>query len=189
MLLLVLGLFLFLGAHTLPMSRDRRAGLVARLGEGGYKGLFTALSLAGLVLIVWGYGQARAEGALLLWDPPRWTRHLAALLLVPVFPLLAVGKRDGFIRGTVKHPMLTAVKLWAAAHLIANGTLPDVLLFGSFLAWAVVDRISVKRRGEPNPPRSPWTRGDTIAVVAGLALYAAFAWRLHLWLIGVSPFG
>jgi uncharacterized membrane protein len=187
MLLLVLGLVLFLGAHTLPILRDRRAGLIDRLGQGGYRGLFTALSLAGLVLIVWGYGAARSEGALVLWDPPRWTRHLAATLMIPVFILLAVPRRPGYIRALVKHPMLLAVKIWATAHLVANGTLPDLLLFGGFLAWAVVDRISVKRRGEPNPPPSPWTRGDTVAVLAGLVLYGAFVWRLHLWLIGVSP--
>ena len=108
--------------------------------------------------------------------------------MIPVFPLLFAAYLPGRIKAAVKHPMLTAIKLWALAHLLANGTLPDLLLFGGLMAFAVFDRISVKRRGvAPSAPVAGWTAGDGIAVVAGLALYGAFVWRLHLWLIGVSP--
>lgn len=188
MLLLVLGLAIFLGIHLVPTRPDLRARFVKRFGEGGYKALFSAASLAGLVLIVWGYGAARAAGAVVLWDPPVFTRHLAATLLIPVFPILFAAYLPGRIKATLKHPMLTAVKLWALAHLIANGTLPDLVLFGGFLGYAVFDRISVKRRGLPEPaPVVGWTRNDTLAVGFGLAVYLAFVVRLHLWLFGVSP--
>lgn len=184
---LVIGLLAFVGAHLVPAVPSLRGAVEARGGAGGRRILVSVLSAIGLALMIYGYGAARAEGALVLWDPPRWTRHLAATLLIPVFPLLIATYVPGRIKAAVKHPMLTAVKLWALAHLVANGTLPDVLLFGGLLAWAVFDRISVKRRGLPNPPASPWTSGDTVAVVAGLALYGLTVWRLHLWLIGVSP--
>lgn len=189
--ILVLGLVLLLGAHMVPTRPALRGQLVGRFGQTGYAGLFAIASLGGLVLVVWGYGAARSAGltgSLMLYDPPAWTRHLVALLMIPVFPLLAATGSTSRIRTVVKHPMLVAVKLWAVAHLIANGSVPDVILFGSVLAWAVVDRISVKRRGAQTPPAvAGWTQRDTIAVVVGLALYLAFVFRLHLWLIGVSP--
>jgi uncharacterized membrane protein len=190
MLILVLGLVIFLGLHLLPVVVSTRAGLVARLGAGGYRALMAIGSAVGLVLIVWGYDLARSAGAMVIWTPPRGMNHLVILLMLPVFPLLIAAYVPGKIRGLVKHPMLTAVKLWAFAHLLANGTLPDMILFASFLAWGVVDRISLKRRGVAPPPKvARFTTGDYVAIVVGLILYGLTIWRLHLLVIGVSPLG
>jgi uncharacterized membrane protein len=190
MTLLILGLVLFIGVHSVgilaPAWRDRTA---ARLGTVPWQGRYSLASLAGFLLIVWGYGLARQD-PVALYAPPVWTRHLALLLMVPVFPLLLATYLPGRIQTTVKHPMLAAVKLWALAHLLANGNLADVMLFGAFLAWAVADRISLKRRTPPRVPGAPAGKAnDWIALVAGLALYGAFVGGLHTWLIGVSPLG
>lgn len=191
---LIVGLVLFLGVHSVsivaPMARDRWAGA---LGENGWKGLYSVLSLAGLVLIAMGYGAAR-EAPVILYTPPAGLRHLAALLMLPVFILLLAAYLPGRIQRAARHPMLAAVKFWALAHLLANGSLADVLLFGGFLAWAVVDRISVKRRaaaglrvGPPlklsGPDRDLW------AVIGGLLVYGVFAGWAHGALFGVRPFG
>lgn len=189
MAVLIAGLALFLGIHLVPVFTGIRASLRARLGEGGYRGLFSLVSVFGLLLIVWGYGIAR-EAPVIVWDPPLWTRHLAALLNVFAFVLLAAAYLPGRIRETVRHPMLAAVKLWAFAHLMANGTLADILLFGSFLAWALVDRISVKRReraGLVTVTGGP-VRNDIAAIVIGGAVYVLFAFWLHEALVGVAPF-
>jgi len=198
MVWLVLGLVLFLGVHSIaivsPTGRDR---WVARLGEGAFKGLYALASFAGLALIIWGYGLSR-EAPVFLYAMPGGMRHLAALLLLPVFVLLLAAYLPGRIKTATKHPMLLAVKLWALAHLLAQsvtgGTLADVLLFGGFLAWAVADRISLKRRAAagltrsvPALPASGFN--DAIAVVVGLALYVVFVLWAHTWLIGVKPFG
>lgn len=184
MTLLVVGLIVFLVAHLVPTLPGVRAGLIERLGEGGYKGLFSLASLAGLVAIVIGFGQREF---IPVWDPPTWTRHLAMLLMLPVFVLLVAAYVPSRIHDAVQHPMLAAVKLWAFSHLLANGDLASILLFGSFLAWAVWDRISVKRRNALGPignrPATP--RGDVIAVVVGLALYGMMVAWGHEWLIGV----
>lgn len=186
--ILILGLVIFLGMHLLPVRVRLKASIVARLGEGAYKGLMSVGSLVGLVLIVWGFDDAREAGAMVLWTPPRFTHHITLLLMIPVFPLLIATYVPGKIRATVKHPMLTAVKLWAVAHLISNGTLPDVVLFVSFLAWAVIDRISLKRRGVlPPAPVAHFTGGDWAAIIIGLVLYGLTVWRVHLLVIGVSP--
>ena len=190
MLLLIAGLVLFLGMHMLPMFAGVRAGLVSRLGENGYKGLFTLVSLAGFALAIYGYGVARFEGSPVIYDPPFWLRHVTMLLMVPVFIFLAAAYVPCRIQKTLKHPMLVAVKLWAFSHLLANGDLASVLLFGGFLAWAVADRISLKRRG-PGAGQLAATAGDPgrfsdmIVILIGLALYGAFVWKLHAWLIGV----
>ena len=138
---------------------------------------------------VWGYGLAR-QAPVVIYVPPSWLRHLSMLLLVFVFPLLLAAYLPGRIQRVTRHPMLVATKLWAVAHLLANGALADVLLFGAFLAWAVADRISLSRR-EPRPvPAAPASRwNDLIAAVVGLGLYVAFVFGGHLWLIGVSPMG
>jgi uncharacterized membrane protein len=188
--LLIAGLLLFLGIHSVsilaPAWRDAQ---VARLGEKPWKGIYSLVSIAGFVLLVYGYGVAR-QSPVVLYSPPSGMRHLAALLMVPVFPLLLAAYLPGRIKATLKHPFLVAVKLWAVAHLLANGTLADVLLFGGFLVWAVADRISVKRRPlRPVPGAPPGPANDVIAVVVGLAIYALFVWRAHQWLIGVSPLG
>jgi uncharacterized membrane protein len=189
MSLLVLGLVLFLGVHSVSIvARPWRDAVVARRGEGTWKGLYALVALAGLVLIVAGYGQARQQ-PVVLWVPPAGLRHLALLLMLPVFPLLAATYLPGRIRRAARHPMLLAVKFWALAHLLANGTLADLLLFGGFLAWAVADRISVKHRPSVAAPRRVAERpvNDVIAVVAGLLIYGLFMAGAHAWLIGVSP--
>ncbi len=191
MLQLILGLVLFLGAHSVSIVRPAwRAQAVDRLGEVPWKLGYGAVSLVGLVLIVSGYGAVRAADPTLLYQLPVWMRHVTLLLMVPAFPLVLAAYLPGRIQRTVKHPMLLAVKVWATAHLLANGTLADVLLFGSFLAWAVADRISLKRRAQPSVPSAPPGRwNDLIAIGGGLALYVAFILFLHRWLFGVSPIG
>ncbi|HSC64027.1 MAG TPA: NnrU family protein [Caldimonas sp.] len=193
MLVLVLGLALFLGVHSVSIvAADWRAAAIARLGEGRWKGLYSLASAVGLALIVVGYGLARRD-PLVLYAPPAALRHLALLLMVPVFPLLFAAYLPGRIRAAAKHPFLLAVKFWALAHLLANGTLADVLLFGAFLAWAVADRISVKRRPAAQthevPAAPPGAANDAIALIGGLAVYAVFLLWAHRWIIGVSPLG
>ncbi|MDQ4060491.1 MAG: NnrU family protein [Pseudomonadota bacterium] len=185
MAILLVGLVLFLGAHLLPTFPEPRARLRGRLGEGPYRGLFSLVSLVGFALIVWGYSRAPFVG---VWTPPVWTRHLALLLMIPAMILLvATYAPPGRIKAAVRHPMLAAVKIWAFAHLLANGDLASILLFGAFLAYAVYDRISVKHRearGEVTVRGGP-ARNDVYAVLGGLALYAVFAVWLHPLLIGV----
>ena len=190
MTLLILGLLLFLGAHSISIVnapwRDR---MHARLGEKPWKGIVSIVSIAGLVLIVQGYAAARVD-PVVLYTPPAALRHLAMLLLVPVFPLLLATYLPGRIQHAAKHPTLAATKLWALAHLLANGNLADVLLFGGFLAWAVADRISMKHRSPRPLPGAPAGKAnDLVAIAGGLALYGAFVLWLHGWLIGVSPVG
>jgi uncharacterized membrane protein len=188
MTLLILGLLVFLGVHSVsivaPAARDR---LVAALGAGAWRGLYSLVSLAGFVALIYGYGLAR-QAPVVLYVPPGWLRYVALILLLPVFPLLFAANLPGRIQRTVKHPMITAVKVWALAHLLVNGMLADVVLFGGFLAWAVADRISLKRR-VPRPIRmaspSPWN--DTIAVIGGLLVYGLTLFWLHRLLIGVAP--
>lgn len=187
MLYLILGLVIFLGVHSVEIvSPTFRGRAVARLGEGPYKGIYSLLSIIGFVLLIWGYGVARQQ-PILVYAPPLWMRHLTLLLMLPVFPLLLAAYLPGRIKAAVKHPMLVAVKVWAFAHLLANGMLADVLLFGGFLIWAVADRISVKRRAvvRPVPGPPPGKFNDLIAVAGGLALYVVFMFWLHLKLIGV----
>ncbi|MEZ0170499.1 NnrU family protein [Microvirga sp. TS319] len=189
MTLLVLGLILFLGTHSFSMARHRRAALIGRIGEGPFKGLYSLLSLAGIVLIAIGYGHYRANGYIPVWDPPVWTRHLALPLVLIAFICVAAAYLPGHIKHRLKHPMLAGVKIWAFAHLLANGDLGSILLFGSVLAWAVMARISAKRRdvaAEHGGTAAPagW-RNDILAVVIGAAVYAAFVLWLHQLLIGV----
>lgn len=186
MIYLVLGLVLFLGVHSLsiaaPAWRDARA---AAMGEGAWKGLYTLASIVGFVLLIYGYGLARQE-PVVLYTPPAALRHLAMLLMLPVFALLLAAYLPGRIKRAAKHPMLLAVKLWALAHLLVNGNLADVLLFGGFLLWAAADRVSMKHRVQrplPGAPTSPMN--DVIAVVAGLAIYALFVFWAHTALIGM----
>lgn len=191
MSLLIFGLVIFLGVHSVaivaPAWRDAQ---LARIGEPAWKGVFAVLSLVGFALLVYGYGQAR-QAPVVLYTPPTWTRHLALLLMLPVFPLFFATYLPGRIKTAAKHPTLLATKLWAVAHLLANGNAGDVLLFGAFLAWAVADRIAAKRRAVPRqlPGAPPSAANDVIALVGGLALYAAIVLWAHRWLIGVSPFG
>ncbi len=189
MSLLILGLVVFLGTHAFVMARGPRAALRARLGEGGYKILFSLLSLAGIVLIAVGYGRYRAAGYIPVWDPPAFLRHLALLLVWVAFVIFPAAYLPGRIKATLKHPMLAAVKIWAFAHLLANGDLGSMLLFGSFLAWAVAARIGVKRRDEVlshgGPAAVPSLRNDAIAIAVGTVVYLLFVVFLHQALIGV----
>lgn len=186
---LILGLALFLGVHSVSIfAEDFRDRMAAR-SEFGWKAVYGLLSLAGIVLIVRGYSAARMDPTF-LYVPPDWLRHVAALLLLPVFILFFAPYLPGRIKTVTKHPQLAAVKLWAVAHLLVNGTVADVVLFGSFLAWAVVDRISLKRRMPRPVPAAPQSGfNDIVLVVVGLAAYAAFALWLHAAWIGVAPFG
>ena len=191
MSLFVIGLVLFLGIHSVsifaPAWRDAQ---VARRGEPAWKGIYSVISIVAFVMLVYGYGMAR-QSPVVLYSPPTMLRHIALLLMVPVFPLLFAAYLPGRIKSAAKHPMLLAVKIWATAHLLANGTLADVLLFGGFLAWAVADRISAKRRTVARvvPGASPSKANDVIAVVGGLAVYVLFLLWGHRVLIGVSPLG
>jgi uncharacterized membrane protein len=187
--LLIIGLALFLGMHAFTMLRDRRAALVARLGEGGYKGLYALVSLVGLVLIVWGYGAYRAAGYIPVWSPPTWTRHLAALLLLPALPLVFSAYAKGHVKARLKHPMILGVKVWALAHLLANGDLGSIILFGAFLAWAVAAFMSMRRRAEQPAPFVPNPGQDAVAILGGVIAYLALVSGLHRWLIGVGVFG
>jgi uncharacterized membrane protein len=188
MTLLLVGLILFLGIHSVSIvAPGWRDAQVAARGEAAWKGLYSVVSAVGLGLLIYGYALAR-QAPVVLYSPPTAMRHVAMLLLVPVFPLLLAAYLPGRIKTAVKHPMLLSVKLWALAHLLANGTAADVLLFGGFLAWAIADRISVKRRPARPIPGAPAGRAnDLFAVVGGLALYAATLLFLHRWLIGVAP--
>ena len=187
MTIFLVGLALFLGTHSLQaFAPGARQGLQASMGEGAFKGLYSIISLVGFVMLIYGY--PAAQGALPNLYPVDYTKHIALLLMLPVFPLLLATYLPGRIKAAVKHPMLTAVKAWALAHLLANGTGAAVLLFGSFLAWAVLVRISIKRRSGDRPPTAPGSIAlDFIAVALGLGLYVAFIFGLHQWLFGVAP--
>lgn len=185
MTMLIAGLVLFLGVHTLTTLRAPRATLIGQIGEGPYKGFHSLVSAAGLILIVWGFGRYRAAGYTTVWDPPASLHPVALVLMWFSFvALVAANVPAGRIKGLLRHPMLVGVKAWALAHLLVNGDLGSLVLFGAFLAWAVYDRIAVKRRGDPGAPRSDFTAGDAIAVIAGTVVYVAMFW-LHPWLIGV----
>ncbi|MEA1051367.1 NnrU family protein [Lamprobacter modestohalophilus] len=192
MLWLILGLVLFLGVHSVSIiDADWRNRTAARLGQLPWKAIYGLVALLGLYLIVIGYGQARvAVDPIVLYQPPVWMRHITLLLMLPVFVLLLAAYLPGRIQRATKHPMLLATKIWALAHLLANGTLADLLLFGGFLAWAVADRISVKRRAPVPVPAAPAGRfNDWIALGAGLALYVLFLLWAHKALFGVAPIG
>jgi uncharacterized membrane protein len=191
MSLLVAGLILFLGVHSVSIvAPDWRQAQIARRGERTWKGVYALVSLAGLLLLIYGYGVAR-HAPVVLYTPPLALRHVALVLMIPVFPLFIAAYFPGRIQRSAKHPMLLAVKFWATAHLLANGTLADVLLFGGFLLWAVADRISVKRRAVPHavPGAPPSPLNDLIAVIGGLVVYAAFLFWIHVRMTGVSPLG
>jgi uncharacterized membrane protein len=192
MSMLVIGLLVFLGAHSVRIfAEDWRSARVQAMGTGAWKGAYSLISIVGLVLIVCGYGESRAM-PVELWQPPVWTRHLAALLTVPAFVLLAAAYVPGTrIKAAVKHPMVLGVKLWAFAHLIANGRLADVILFGAFLLWAILDFRAARRRDRATGAvykAGPMLR-DAIAIVVGLVAWAVFAMYLHAAWIGVRPFG
>ena len=190
MAILIAGLIVFLGIHTFTTLREKRQAAINKLGEGGYKIMFSVISLIGLALIVYGFGQYRASGYTQIWDPPRFLRHLVMLLMWMSFIMLVAAYTPiGKIKTTLKHPMLVAVKTWALAHLLVNGDLGSIILFTAFLAWAVYDRISVKRRtaGEPVQTVNGIQMGDGLAIAIGTVAFGAMIWA-HPKLIGVSIF-
>lgn len=191
MIVLLLGLLVFLGVHSVSIAAPGwRSAQVARIGERPWKGLYSIVAGIGLALVIVGYGMARRE-PVVLYTPPAALRHLALVVMLPVFPLLFAAYLPGRISRVAKHPMLLATKLWATAHLLANGTLADVLLFGGFLAWAIADRVAVKRRRPDEahavPGAPPGPMNDAIAAVGGLAVYALTVFWLHRVAFGVSP--
>jgi uncharacterized membrane protein len=185
---LILGLILFLGAHSMRMAAPSlRDGLIARLGEGPFKGLYSLVSLVGIILIVWGFARA-SDDPDFLYLPPIWTRHVAETLMLPALVLFVASLLPGGrIKRAVHHPLLIAALLWAVAHLFVNGDLAGVVLFGAVLIWAAADLLSQRfRPAKEIAVPSSWTY-DIVAVVAGVGLYALLVWRLHFWLFGVSP--
>lgn len=192
MALLILGLVLFLGVHSIRIvANDWRTRQRARLGELRWRGLYSLASIAGFVLIVWGFGLSRQQ-PVVLYVPPLALRHLNALFTLLAFILVAAAYvPNNHLKARLGHPMLAGVKVWAFGHLLATGMLHDVLLFGAFLLWAVVDFVSARRRDRAAGVTYPagTTRGDAIALLGGIVLWAAFAFWLHGWLIGVNPMG
>ena len=191
LLVMILGLLLFLGVHTLTTQRDLRGSLIATLGDNGYKIGYALVSLAGLALIVWGFAHYRMAGMTDVWYPPKFAKHITVALMLPAVILVVASYIRGRIYTTLKHPMLTGVKLWAAAHLLANGDLGSIILFGSFLGWAVFDRISLKRRADTGAPPIPvgGSVNDLIAVAVGIVAYLALAFAFHPVVIGVPVVG
>jgi uncharacterized membrane protein len=191
MLVMVIGLVVFFAIHLVPANAELRNGLVGRFGETGYKAIFSIVSLIGLVLIVLGFAKLQLHPGKnpQLWVPPLWCRHVAIALMLPAMIALVAAYVPSHIHTTLKHPMLVAIKIWALAHLLANGDLGALILFGSFLAFAVYDRISVKRRGALGPlgdKKGPWIN-DVIVLVLGTGLYVGILLWAHQLLIGVSP--
>ncbi|WP_050406464.1 NnrU family protein [Bradyrhizobium embrapense] len=197
LLVMILGLVLFLGIHVLTSLRELRAGFVKAMGEGAYKGIYSLVSFAGLALIIWGFGQYRATGMIPVWEDKvpagllTALRHITVALMLPAVILVVASYIRGRIYTTVKHPMLAGVKLWAFAHLLANGDLGSIILFGSFLGWAVYDRISLKRRADAGAPPIPvgGPTNDLIAIAVGVIVYLALAFAFHPVVIGVPVMG
>lgn len=189
MTVLILGLVLFLGIHSVSIVAPAWRDAMNARSPMGWKAGYAFVSAIGLGLLIYGYGLAR-QTPVVLYTPPIWIRHLTLLLMLPVFPLLFAAYLPGRIKTATKHPMLASVKLWALAHLLANGTFADLLLFGGFLAWAVADRISFKRRvARPIPGAPPSSMNDAIAVVGGLAVYVLTLLWGHRVMTGISPIG
>jgi uncharacterized membrane protein len=188
--IMILGLAVFVAPHVFVTRRDARAAAIARMGEGPYKGLFSLVSIVGVILIGWGFARYRATGWIEVWSPPTWTRHVTVALVWPAIVMIVAAYIPGNIKRILKHPMLAGVKLWALAHLISNGELGSILLFGGILAWAVFDRISLKSRtdagGPPIPVGGPGQ--DVIAVIVGTLVYLALGFWFHPWVIGVPVF-
>jgi uncharacterized membrane protein len=186
----IIGLVIFLGAHVFVTMRGERAKLVAKIGEWPYRGLFSLVSILGIALIAYGFASYRAAGMVTLWNPPAWTRHIVVALMWPASIMVAAAYIRGNIARVLKHPLLVAVKTWAFAHLCANGDLGGVILFASVLAWAVFDRITLKRRADPGAPPIPagGRKNDLIAIIVGTIIYLALGFVFHPVVIGVPAF-
>lgn len=192
MLILILGLVLFLATHSIRIFAEPwRQGQIARLGEKPWKGIVSLAALLSFALMVWGFGLARAE-PVILYQPPFWLKHVTILLTIPAFILLGAANIPGnSLKAAVGHPMVLGVKLWAFAHLLANGGLHHVILFGGLLLWSIVDFAASRRRDRREGVTYPkgGLRGNLIVIGGGLIGWALFALILHRWLIGVSPMG
>ena len=190
--ILILGLAVFLATHVLVSFREMRANVIERLGLPLYRSLFAIGSLAGLALIIWGYAQYRAHDLIQLWSPPAFMRHITAGLVLFAVIFVVAAFFPSHIKTRLKHPMLAGVKTWALAHLLSNGDLGSILLFGTFLAWGVYARIAAKRRGDIGAAAKPapdgWTN-DIIVVVLGAAIFLALGFWFHPYVIGVPVFG
>ena len=191
LLVMIVGLILFIGAHVLTTRREVRARIIKSMGEGPYKIVYSLVSLAGIVLVVWGFAHYRATGWIQLWSPPRGLKDLNMALMLPAVILVVAAYIRGRIYQAVKHPMLAGVKLWAFGHLLANGDLGGIILFGSFLGWAVYDRISLKHRTDAGAPPIPvgGVANDVIAVVVGIVIYLVLALAFHPLVMGIPVTG
>ena len=188
--ILIVGLILFIGSHVFTALRAPRQQVIERVGENVYKAVYSLISVIGIVLIAYGYARYRAAEWTVIWNPPAWTRHVTALLVWPAMIAAVAAYSPGRIKVALKHPLLVGTKLWAVAHLISNGDLGSIVLFGSVLAWAVFDRITLKRRTDPGAPPIPvgGATKDVIAVIGGTVLYFVLAFWFHPYVIGVPAF-
>ena len=190
--ILILGLAVFLATHVFVSFREARASVVERVGLPLYRSLFAIVSLAGLALIIWGYAEYRAHDLVQLWSPPAFMRHITIGLVFFAVVFVVAAFFPSHIKTRLKHPMLAGVKTWALAHLLSNGDLGSVLLFGTFLAWGVYARIAAKRRGDvgaaAKPASNGWTN-DIIVVALGTAIFLALGFWFHPYVIGVPVFG
>ena len=188
--ILILGLVVMLGAHIFVTFRGARADAIAKLGLNGYRALFAVVSIGGLALIVWGYGQYRAHEFIPVWSPPAFMRHITVGLMLFAVIFFTAAFVPSHIKTKLKHPMLAGIKTWALAHILSNGDLGSILLFGSFLAWGVYARIAAKRRGDLGATTAPagWTN-DIIVVVLGIVIYLALGYAFHPMVIGMPVFG
>src|SRR6476646_1920110 len=188
--ILILGLLVFLGTHVFVSFREARTDVIARVGPAVYRGVFTLGSLAGLALIIWGYGQYRAHEWIQVWSPPAFMRHITVGLMLFAVIFVVAAFIPSHIKTRLKHPMLASIKTWALAHLLSNGDLGSILLFGGFLAWGVYARIAAKRRGDLGPKSAPagWFN-DVLVIALGVVVYLALGYAFHPAVIGVPVFG
>jgi uncharacterized membrane protein len=190
LLILIIGLIVLLGAHVFVTFRGARSGLIEQLGQNGYRGLFSVVSLAGLALIVWGYGEYRAHEWVQIWSPPAFMRYITEGLMFFAVIFMTAAFIPSKLKVKLKHPMLTSIKTWSFAHLLSNGDLGSIIMFGAFLAWGVYARIAVKRRGDAGATSAPagW-RNDIIVEVLGIAIYIVLGSVFHTYVIGVPVIG
>ena len=186
MTILIIGIIIFLGLHSVRiLAPEFRNAQIAARGEGPWKGIYSLVSAIGLGLIIWGYALARPE-APVIYEPPAWLKHINLLLMLFAFiSMMVANVPAGQLKPILKHPFLLSIKLWAFGHLLANGDLASLILFGAFLAWAIWDRIAVKRRADMGAAIAGPVTNDIVAIVSGVALYLLFVWKAHEWLIGV----
>jgi uncharacterized membrane protein len=190
LLILIIGLAVLLGAHVFVTFRGARARLMAQLGQNSYRALFSVVAIVGLVLVVWGYGEYRAHGWVQVWTPPAFMLHLTVGLMLLSVIFITAAYVPTHIKVWLHHPMLASIKIWALAHLLSNGDLGSILLFGSFLAWGVYARVAAKRRGDLGATSAPagWTN-DIIVVAVGVVIFLALGYYFHPYVIGVPVFG